>query len=153
MIIARASRGRSAMIVFVAHTECYWLQPLRRGFRHCFVALEHGPAWLVCDSLKSHMELSLLDLPEAFDLGRYYANQGHRVLVGRIEPQVPRTALAVTPLTCVSVAKRLLGIRAPRVWTPWQLFSHLLNTQPHTWRVVAADEAAGGSPMRTTIEA
>jgi len=152
VIIARASRGRSAMIVFVDHTECRWLQPLRRGFRHCFVALEHGHAWLVCDSLKSHMELNLLDLPAAFDLGRYYAQQGHRVLVGRIGSQIPQTAIAVTPLTCVSVAKRLLGIRAPWVWTPWQLFSHLLAA-PHIWRVVAADEAARGAPMQTTIEA
>ena len=153
MIIARASRGRSAMIVFVDHTECYWLQSLTRGFRHCFVALEHGPAWLVCDSLKSHMELTLLDLPEAFDLGKYYANQGHRVLVGRIGPQVPRIAIALAPLTCVSVAKRLLAIRAPWVWTPWQLFSHLLNAQPHIWRLVAADEATRGLPMQSTIEA
>ena len=153
MIIARASRGRSAMIVFVDHTECCWLQPLRRGFRHCFVALEHGATWLVCDSLKSHIELSLLDLPEAFDLARYYAKQGHRVLAGRIGSPIPRTAIAVAPLTCVNVAKRLLRIRAPGVWTPWQLFSHLLNAQPQIWRMVAADEAAQGSPMRTTIEA
>jgi hypothetical protein len=145
VIFARASRGRSAMIVFVDHTECCWLQPLRRGFRHCFVALEHGSAWLVCDSLKSHMELTLLDLPVSFDLGRYYASQGHRVLVGRIGSQRPRTAVALAPLTCVSVAKRLLAIRAAWVWTPWQLFSHLLNAQPHTWRMVSADAAAEGS--------
>ena len=29
------------------------------------------------------------------------------------------------PLTCVSFAKRALGIRAPFVWTPYQLFKHL----------------------------
>lgn len=28
-------------------------------------------------------------------------------------------------LTCVSFAKRALGIRAPFVWTPYQLFKHL----------------------------
>jgi hypothetical protein len=143
-MIARASGGRSAIIVFVDHTECSWLRSLRRGFRHCFVALEHAPAWLVCDSLKSHMELTLLDLPESFDLGRYYANQGHRVLVGRIESHRPRTPVAFAPLTCVSVAKRLLAIRAAWVCTPWQLFSHLLNAQPHAWRVVCGDEATEG---------
>jgi hypothetical protein len=153
VIIARASRDRSAMIVFVDHTECYWLQSLRRGFRHCFVALEHGSAWLVCDSLKSHMELTLLDLPETFDLGRHYASQGHRVLVGRIGLQVPQTGVAFAPLTCVNVAKRLLAIRAPWVWTPWQLFCHLLNAQPHIWRGVLADEAARDLPMRGSIEA
>jgi hypothetical protein len=150
--IVRASRGRLAMIVFVDHTECHWLLPLRRGFRHCFVALEHGPAWLVCDSLKSHMELTLLDPPGPFDLAAHYARQGHRVLVGRTGSQQPRNAIALAPLTCVSVAKRLLGIRAARVWTPWQLFSHLLNAQPCIWRVVG-DDATGRLPMRSTIEA
>ena len=151
-MIARASRDRSAMIIFVDHTECRWLQPLRRGFRHCFVALQHSSAWLVCDSLKSHMELTLLNPPSSFDLATYYASQGHRVLVGRIGSPQPRSAVAFAPLTCVSVAKRLLGIRAASVWTPWQLFSHLLNAQPCTWRVVA-DEATGRLPMRTTIDA
>jgi hypothetical protein len=28
-------------------------------------------------------------------------------------------------LTCVTVAKRLLGIRAPYVLTPWQLYQQL----------------------------
>ena len=138
MIISQALGGRPAMVVFIDHTECYWLQSLKRGFRHCFVALKHGRTWLVCDSLKSHMELTLLDLPPSFDLGRYYAAQGHRVLLGGTGLHVPRAAVALTPLTCVSVAKRLLAIRAAWVWTPWQLFSHLLHDQPHIWRLVPA---------------
>jgi len=151
--IARASRNRLAMIIFVDHTECRWLQPFRRGFRHCFVALEQGSAWLICDSLKSHMELTLLDPPGPFDLATHYARQGHRVLVGKTGLQQPRNAVALAPLTCVSVAKRLLGIHAAWVWTPWQLFSHLLNAQPCTWRLVVADDATGHLPMQSTIEA
>jgi hypothetical protein len=140
VIISQGFGGRSAMVVFVDHTECYWLQTLKRGFRHCFVALEHAPAWLICDSLKCHMELTLLDLPGTFDLGKHYANQGHHVLVGRIGARAPRTMMAVTPLTCVSVAKRLLAVRAAWVWTPWQLFSHLLRAQPQIWRYIAAGD-------------
>jgi hypothetical protein len=151
--MAPASGGRPAMIVFVDHTECYWLRSLPRGYRHCFVALKHGSAWLVCDSLKSHMELTLLDLPESFDLARHYARHGHRVLVGRTESQRLRAAAAPAPLTCVSVAKRLLAIRAAWVWTPWQLFSHLVHSQPHVWRVVSDDEATEGLPARCTIGA
>lgn len=136
--LTRASRARSAMIIFVDRTECAWLQPLRHGFRHCFVALEHAPRWLVCDSLKSHMELTLLDPLEPLHLAEHYASQGHRVLVGRAGTHHRRSPVALSPLTCVSVAKRLLAIRAPWVWTPWQLFSHLQTTQPDVWRVVEA---------------
>jgi hypothetical protein len=148
---SQAFGGRSAMVVFVDHTECFWLQSLRRGFRHCFVALEHGSAWLVCDSLKSHMELTLLDLPESFDLGKHYAKQGHHVLLGTTRSRVQQTAMALSPLTCVGVAKRLLAIRATWVWTPWQLFSHLLHAQPQIWRHVPAGEAARGTLTRGTI--
>jgi hypothetical protein len=151
--ISNARGRRLAMVVFVDSTECYWLQSLKRGFRHCFVALEHGPAWLVCDSLKSHIELTVLDLPPSFDLGRCYADQGHHVLVGQIGQHVPRATVALTPLTCVSVAKRLLAIRAAWVWTPWQLFSHLLHAQPHIWRLVHVSEAPRASLTRGTIDA
>jgi hypothetical protein len=152
-MMARASGGRPAMIVFVDHTECYWLRSLPRGYRHCFVALKHDPTWLVCDSLKSHIELTLLDLPASFDLARHYARHGHRVLVGRTGSQHPRAAAALAPLTCVSVAKRLLAIRAAWVWTPRQLFSYLVHTQPDVWRVVSPDEATQSLPARCSIEA
>jgi hypothetical protein len=150
-MISQAFGGQSAIVVFVDHTECYWLKTLRRGFRHCFVALKHDSAWLICDSLKCHMELTFLDLPESFDLGRHYANQGHHVLVGRTGSRVSRTTMALTPLTCVSVAKRLLEVRAAWVWTPSQLFSHLLNAQPHIWRRVSAGETVRGTRTRITI--
>jgi hypothetical protein len=133
------------MVVFVDHTECRWLQSLKHGFRHCFVTLEQDCGWLVCDSLKSHMELTLLELPKSFDLGRCYAAQGHHVLVGRTGSCVPPPPPALTLLTCVGVAKRLLAVHAAWVWTPWQLFRHLLDTQPHLWRLVSVSEPDRGS--------
>lgn len=139
------------MIVFVDRIDCYWLHSLRSGFRHCFVAVQHGQAWLVCDSLKSHMELTLLDLPKPFDLGSYYANQGHSVLVGQVG-SIARPSLALAPLTCVTVAKRLLSIRAASVWTPWQLFSHLLNAEPQIWRAISAHDSTQGLPIRAASE-
>jgi hypothetical protein len=136
--ISRTGNGRLSMVVFVDYTEVRSLRLLRRGFRHCFVALHYSPAWFVCDSLKSHMELTLLELPESFDLGAHYARQGHHVLLGTSRLRHLRPSRALAPLTCVSVAKRLLAIRAPWVWTPWQLFSHLLNAQPHPWQLVSS---------------
>lgn len=153
MIISRTSAGQPAMVVFVDQTECRWLQSLTRGFRHCFVVLQHGPRWLVCDSLKSHMEITLLDLPRSFDLAGCYADQGHHVLVGQTGSQMTRSPLALAPLTCVSVAKRLLAVHAALVCTPRQLFCHLLSAQPGTWRVVPANPPLRGLPSRRAIEA
>jgi hypothetical protein len=113
------------MVVFVDHVDCPWLRLLRRGFRHCFVVFHVAPLWLACEALKDRIELHALDLPPAFDLARFYADQGHRVLLGRRPASAPRRRAALAPLTCVTVAKRLLGIHAPWVWSPWQLYAHL----------------------------
>jgi hypothetical protein len=116
---------RSAMVVFADHADCPWLRPLRRGFRHCFVVLRAGSVWLACDPLKDRIELEALELPGKFDLAAFYREQGHQVLVGEHRLLRTRRRFALTPLTCVTVVKRLLGINAPWVWTPWQLYTYL----------------------------
>ena len=52
------------------------------------------------------------------------------------EPDLPRRALWPAALTCVGVVKRILGVRAPWVLTPWQLFRHL-SRGPAAWRTAA----------------
>lgn len=119
----------SVLVVFADHAGCPWLRPLRRGFRHCFVVLRAGSVWLACDPLKDRIELDALDLPGRFDLAAFYREQGHRVLVGERPPSRTRRRFALAPLTCVTVVKRLLGIDAPWVWTPWQLYTHLSRSE------------------------
>jgi hypothetical protein len=115
----------SVLVVFADHVQCRWLRPLRRGFRHCFVVVRAGSLWLACEPLKDRIELDALALPHGFDLATFYGERGHRVLVGQRPPVTARRRLVVAPLTCVTVVKRLLGIDAPWVWTPWQLYAHL----------------------------
>ena len=117
------------MVVFADRADCPWLRPLRRGFRHCFVVLRAGSVWLACDPLKDRIELEALELPGKFDLAAFYREQGHRVLVGERRPLRTRRRFALTPLTCVTVVKRLLRIDAPWVWTPWQLYTHLSTSE------------------------
>jgi hypothetical protein len=113
-----------ALVVFVDR-GCVWLRGLKRGFRHCFVALRDRDIWLVCDSLKDRIELFVLPVAAEADLASFYHAQGHRVLIGTTQPKLRRGSLVLAPLTCVTVVKRLLGVDAPWVLTPWQLFGHL----------------------------
>jgi hypothetical protein len=119
----------SVLVVFADHVACPWLRPLRRGFRHCFVVLRAGPVWLACEPLKDRIELDALELPGQFDLASFYRAQGHRVLLGERPLPRKRRRFALAPLTCVTVVKRLLGIDAPWVWTPWQLYAHLCGPE------------------------
>ena len=114
-----------ALVVFVDHTECRWLRMLRAGFRHCFVVMRDGPVWFACDPLKNRIEISVLPVPDRFDLPGFYAARGHAVLLGAPRRDLLRRGFGIAPLTCVTVAKRLLGVRAPWVLTPWQLYRHL----------------------------
>lgn len=122
---ANMNPAQPALVVFVDHAECRWLRCLRAGFRHCFVALRERGAWLTWDPLKDRIELSLLPIPADFDLAGFYADRGYTVLLGQTKPDQPCQALAIAPLTCVTIAKRLLGVRAPWLFTPWQLCRHL----------------------------
>ena len=116
---------RMALVVFVDHTEIDWLRILKTGFRHCFVAVEADRSWLICDPLKDRIALSLLQADKGFDLGAFYAGKGYSVLAGRAMPMSPRRRHIPEPLTCVAIVKRILGIDAPGVFTPWGLFKHL----------------------------
>lgn len=129
------STGPRAMVVFVDRAECPWLRVLERGYRHCFVALWAGSGWIICDSLKHHMELGFLKQVRGFNLAGWYASQGHRVLLGRIATPTFRQSTPVSLLTCVSVAKRILATPAPFVLTPSQLFRHLRG---RGWHLVSS---------------
>ena len=119
------SPASAVLVVFADDAGCAWLRPLRRGFRHCFVVLRAGSVWLAFDPLKDRIDLDALELPSEFDLAAFYREQGHRVLLGQRPPPRKRPRFSLAPLTCVTVVKRLLGIDAPWVWTPWQLYAHL----------------------------
>ena len=121
----RQSTPHPALVVFVDHTECRWLRLLRAGFRHCFVVWRDGSVWLACDPLKDRIEISVLRVPEHFDLPGFYAARGHTVLLGATRRDPPRRGSGIAPLTCVTIAKRLLGVRACWILTPWQLCRRL----------------------------
>lgn len=144
-------KPRLALVVFVNHAECRWLRGLRPGFRHCFVTLRDGATWLCCDPLKDRIELAILPVTPWFDLPRFYAKRGHTVLLGSTKPDLPRRPLAIAPLTCVTIAKRLLGVRAPWVLTPWQL-CQLLQDRTHGFVSVGPEDMPCGASQAQAID-
>lgn len=123
------------LVVFVEQTECRHLRWLKQGFKHCFVALRSGGSWVICDSLKNRMECSLIDLPASFDLPEFYQRRGHTVVVGESSQRKGTGSIIPEPFTCVTVAKRIIGIRSFWTFTPWQLFC-LLTSMNDRWRLI-----------------
>lgn len=118
-----------ALLVFCHDTEIAWLRFLRPGFRHVFVALPVAGGWITLDPLSTRLEADYHPLPPDTDLAAWFRTRGHHVLPAAQRPPVP-AQWPVAPFTCVTLVKRVLGIRAPWVQTPWQLYRHLGGATP-----------------------
>ncbi len=124
---AAAEAAQRAFIVFGGGADLPWLLPLRRGFRHCFAALEDAAgSWTVLDPLSGRLVVARLDLPRGFDLPGFYRRAGLTVL-GPFLPGEPRRSLLppLAPFSCVALCRAVLGAGAPFALTPFGLFRGL----------------------------
>jgi len=116
--------GQLAVVAFGGQPVLPWLRLLRPGFRHCFVAVQDGEAWLVLDPLAHRLHLARGVAASAASLAAHYRAQGLVALVVPVlEP--PHRSAPLAPFTCVEAVKRVLGLHAWRIWTPYQLFRAL----------------------------
>lgn len=119
----------AALVVFTGMTSIRWLKPLRAGFRHCFVVVFQGDTAIVCDPLSNRMILGGVQPASPAFVAQWYNEHGFTVVATEV-CEAPRRAALLRPFTCVEAVKRVLGISAPFVLTPWQLYRHLLATAP-----------------------
>ncbi|MBI3443836.1 MAG: hypothetical protein HY055_00325 [Magnetospirillum sp.] len=117
-----------ALVVFSGKAELAWLRLLRRGFRHCFVVVETQAGWLCLNPLAHRTALDLWPLALEFDVAGWLRDQGLIVVEARLI-QPPRRQAPVSLYSCVEAVKRVLGIHAAWVVTPWQLYRYLTNAE------------------------
>ena len=121
MTYRRLGGWTRALVVFAGHADLWWLRLLKPGFRHCFVALGDGRIWVSIEPLSHCTEVVVTPVHGPFDLAAHYRAQGLTV-VETVVRNVPSTPMPWRPFTCVEGVKRVLGLRAPWVWTPWDLY-------------------------------
>lgn len=112
-----------ALVIFTDDTTLWWLQPLKKGFRHCALALTHGGDWLMVDPLSSGTAVQSLGVGDDYDLQRWFESHGLTVV-----PTTVCTDAGLMPLgfySCVSEVKRILRLRCPWIITPYQLYCYL----------------------------
>lgn len=113
-----------AIVVFSDHTDIWWLKVLHRGFRHCSVLIQKNGIWICVDPLAHRTEINVIDVPDGFNLAEWLEGDNCTVVLTHTCRAEARPLLAM-PTTCVEAVKRLLGIRAAFVLTPWQLHRYL----------------------------
>lgn len=117
-----------AVVCFTDNVGIPWLKMLKPGFRHCAVVVRTGGVWVGYDPMSHRSDLAVGGGQPVLPVLREFRRQGARCVLARIAPEVPpeeRRAMPWRPYTCVEAVKRVLGLRAPGVFTPWQLFCHL----------------------------
>ena len=115
-------RSTDALVVFHDH-GCHWADPLlKRGFRHCFVTVADGPYWVEIDGLAGvpHVQVKC---GTDFDLAGFYRGHEFTVVEVSIGESPPPGPLAVA--NCVGLVKTVIGLYAPLVFTPYQLYRRL----------------------------
>lgn len=130
-----------AWVVFSGQTDVPWLRVLRPGFRHCFVLLHDGSDWLSVDPMLHYTDVQIHRAPPGFDLPRWLESRGQIVVSATIHRGLLRPA-PWSLFSCVEAVKRVLGLRAPLVFTPWQLYRHLTEKENHHGKPDLAAESA-----------
>ncbi|MFN9336043.1 MAG: hypothetical protein ACK53U_19010 [Alphaproteobacteria bacterium] len=119
---------QSIWLFFGGRADQPWLYPLKRGFRHCFAAIQDAQGWTVLDPLSGRLIVAHLPLDPDFDLPGFYRRAGFH-LRGPFTPgpAAPRLLPPIFGLNCVALCRALLGADAPRALTPFGLYRRLQN--------------------------
>ncbi len=123
--LAENIRVPKAWVVFSGQSDLAWLRILRPGFRHCYIVLNDGDHWVTFDPLSNYTDINVHHLPPSFNLPQWMSERGNTVVkayLQRSKKQAPWM-----PYTCVEAVKRVIGLHARSIFTPWQLYKHLLK--------------------------
>ncbi len=112
-----------AWIVFTGQSDLSWLKILRPGFRHCYALLNDGTHWVSLDPLSNYTDITVHNLPPDFNLPLWLEDRGMRVVKTPLRRDMRQAPWM--PFTCVEAVKRVIGLHARSVITPWQLYRHL----------------------------
>jgi hypothetical protein len=130
--VRETTEGR-VLVAFTGQVGLWWLRLLRPGFRHCYALIECEDGWVICNPASHWTEIRSIGRPPLVDLLDWLFTGGAVVAVWR-RTDVPKRVAPVRPYSCVEEVKRLLGLRAPGVFTPWQLYRYLTRPPREKFR-------------------
>ncbi len=119
------SEFSSAYVLFHPHTHLKILQILHPSYRHCAVLLENDTHFLLLDPLSQRLHIQLFVKDDTPDTLTQLAFRGFDIIKTNISFFEPR--LSIELFSCVSFVKRTLGLYAPFILTPYQLYQYLIK--------------------------
>jgi len=101
---------------------------LKDGFQHVYAMkkTEGELMWMVIDCVRSHLVVKL-ETVDKYPHPRVYAGKDAVIVrvKSRIDPKFVRMAFGM--MSCVEIVKAAIGLKAGYIWTPFQLYKHLVG--------------------------
>lgn len=107
-----------------------WLKPLKKGYRHVFVAIKYGNVFFVLEDSFQGFYPNLM-LPEDFFLFTNI-NKCSILKMALNKPVKKKFGIWYWAPTCVNFCKTVGNLRT-KAQTPWQLYKHLLKIGAEKW--------------------
>ena len=117
-------------VLIYCDEAAHWASPaLRRGFRHVWalIADERARSWIEHDLTTAFGRTARAFAGLDYDVVGHFEAAGCVVQRATAEPW-KRHRLPMSTPSCVTMCKELLGINAPWIWTPHQLYRHVERT-------------------------
>ena len=119
--------AQKVWVVFSGQADLPWLKIFKPGFRHCFVLLDDGSHWITVDPLSNYTEVLIHKVPHEFNMPLWLKDRGYKILKASLDRK--RNSAPWMVFTCVEAVKRVLGLHKRFIFTPWQLYRHLIKSQ------------------------
>ena len=101
----------------------FWDVFTRKGFRHCFAFNWDGYNWILVDPLGQSLNVEVLPYGSEDNVPHIFKQAGYTII--RYKQKDNTKFIFRGMLTCVTVCKQVLGIKAAWVVTPWQLHNYI----------------------------
>lgn len=106
------------------------LKFLKKGFRHCFVAVNYGDVFFILEDSFQGMFNNLLLAEDFFCFTK--KNKCSILVIEGNKPAKKRFGIWYWAPTCVNFCKTVGNLRT-KAQTPWQLYKHLLKKGATKW--------------------
>jgi hypothetical protein len=101
----------------------FWDVFTRQGYRHCCAFKWDGYNWILIDPLGQCLDINIMPYNSEDDVPQLFKQNGWTVI--RYKKNIKPKFIFRGILTCVTVCKQVLGIKACWVVTPWQLHNYI----------------------------
>ena len=102
----------------------WWNIFLKSGYSHVYAIRWDGFNWIKVEPRLGYVDVNILLEPDALEIVHSKSVVILHTVVWRDCTRI-RVPWGFGAINCVETMKSLLGIRAPFLWTPWQLSKYL----------------------------